>query len=749
MSLRAKTLIFVFITAALVVGVVFTVSQFTFKRSFQSLENRTTTQAVQRVTGVLADRIKNLHTLNHDWAAWDDTYNFVQHPSENENYIETNPTDTTFINAELNFILIIDTTGHLVFGKAYDLNHNKEMPVPESLDQYIFSDALLQHRSVDDSASGIVLIPEGPLLISSWPIVTSQGQGPITGTIIMAQFLDARVIDILSSAGHLPIDVVSVNDTNMPPEFQTAFSALSASAPVLTRPVNSESIAGYGLLNDIGGKPALIVRTAIPRDIYANGASTMRYFLIALSVLAAVVSILLYYALGKLVISRVGRIGSYVSHIGVSGDLTKRLYSEGNDELSRLGRNINGMVDTLQKSGQALQVKQQAEEKLRLTIESVVEGIATTDLGGTITDVNDAKVVIHGYAGKEELVGKNALDLIAEEDRARAEGALGRTLETGYSGGGEYMMLRKDGSTFIGEQPVAVLKNPDGRPIGFVISTRDITSRKKAADQLAALNEELKCLNLQLENRVAERTGQLEEAVMVAKASNQTKSEFLASMSHELRTPLNAVIGFSQVLQEQYFGTLNEKQAEYVTDIVDSGKHLLSLINDILDLSKIEAGKMELEVSEVKITDLLQNSLVMIKEKALAHSQSLVIQIGENLNGTQIVADERRLKQVMFNLLSNAAKFTPDGGAITIAARKEERELIISVSDSGIGMTPQEQKRLFQAFYQASGGIKDKTPGTGLGLAITRSIIEKHGGRIWMESEGLNKGSRFTFTLPI
>jgi len=273
--------------------------------------------------------------------------------------------------------------------------------------------------------------------------------------------------------------------------------------------------------------------------------------------------------------------------------------------------------------------------------------------------------------------------------------------------------------------------------------------RKAATDQLAKLNEELKSFNLQLETKVEERTRQLEEAVGVAEASNKAKSDFLASMSHELRTPLNAIIGFSQVLHEKYFGDLNDKQSEYVVDIVDSGKHLLSLINDILDLSKIEAGKMELDVSEVKVADLLHNSLVMIKEKALAHSISLDLQIADNINGTKIKGDERRLKQVMFNLLSNSAKFTPDGGAITIVARKEEKELDISVSDTGIGMTQQEQKRLFEAFYQASGGIKGKTPGTGLGLAITKSIIEKHGGKIWVESEGTNKGSKFTFTLPL
>lgn len=277
----------------------------------------------------------------------------------------------------------------------------------------------------------------------------------------------------------------------------------------------------------------------------------------------------------------------------------------------------------------------------------------------------------------------------------------------------------------------------------------ELIERKKAAVELSRLNEELKSLNLQLEAKVEERTRQLAEAVTTAEAANKAKSQFLASMSHELRTPLNAILGFSQILNEQYFGSLNEKQVEYVTDILDSGKHLLSLINDILDLSKIEAGKIELEMSTVNIKELLQNSLIMVKEKALAHGISLNIQTSDAIDTMEIRGDVRRLKQVMFNLLSNATKFTPDGGSITVEAKKNGTELLVSVSDTGIGITPKEQKKLFKEFYQINSGIQSKNQGTGLGLAITKNIIEKHGGRIWVESEGLNKGSRFIFTLPI
>nr|MBC8472944.1 HAMP domain-containing histidine kinase [Planctomycetota bacterium] len=203
------------------------------------------------------------------------------------------------------------------------------------------------------------------------------------------------------------------------------------------------------------------------------------------------------------------------------------------------------------------------------------------------------------------------------------------------------------------------------------------------------------------------------------------------------------------VLRQQYFGKLNEKQAEYVEDILDSSDHLLSLINDVLDLSKIEAGKLEIERSKVNVKDLLGDSLTLVREKALKHKISIELQISEAASDLEFMADERRTKQVMFNLLSNAVKFTPDGGKVIVEAKREGDELITSVSDTGIGIQPEDQEKIFEEFYQVQGGSTDKTPGSGLGLSLTKRLVEQHGGKIWVESEGTGKGSRFTFTLPI
>jgi signal transduction histidine kinase len=312
----------------------------------------------------------------------------------------------------------------------------------------------------------------------------------------------------------------------------------------------------------------------------------------------------------------------------------------------------------------------------------------------------------------------------------------------------EVEMVTKSGERLTIEINAVAIRR-EGKVIGDLVILRDMTERKQAEAEIKQLYEQVKAFNVELEDRIKERTRELEKAVKEAEAANQAKSEFLSGMSHELRTPLTAVIGFSQILAEQYFGELNEKQAEYVRDILESGEHLLSLINDILDLAKVEAGKAELELSRFNMKELLENSLVMIKEKTSKHSISLEARISPALDNLTITADQRRLKQVMFNLLSNAAKFTPDQGRITVEARRKGAELIVSVADTGIGIDPKAQEKIFDEFYQAHVGPTDKTPGTGLGLPLSKSFIEMHGGRIWVESEGKGKGSRFIFSLPL
>jgi len=227
--------------------------------------------------------------------------------------------------------------------------------------------------------------------------------------------------------------------------------------------------------------------------------------------------------------------------------------------------------------------------------------------------------------------------------------------------------------------------------------------------------------------------------------SSRHKSEFLANMSHELRTPLNAIIGFSEVLSERMFGEINDKQAEYLADILESGQHLLSLINDILDLSKIEAGRMELEPTEFDLPSAIDGTLALVRERAHRRAITVGRTIDDGL--ATIRADERKVKQVLLNLLSNALKFTPEGGRVDVRAALRDDMVEISVADTGVGIAPEDQEAVFDEFRQV-GTASKKVEGTGLGLAISRKFIELHGGRIWVTSQ-VGRGSTFGLTLPL
>ena len=304
-------------------------------------------------------------------------------------------------------------------------------------------------------------------------------------------------------------------------------------------------------------------------------------------------------------------------------------------------------------------------------------------------------------------------------------------------------------------RPVKQIRTAAGR-IGAGAYGERIELRRR--DELGGLADELNTMaaSLQasvqsLEQKVEERTQELQRALAELSRKgrqlevvSEHKSHFLANMSHELRTPLNAIIGFSQVLRERLFGPINEKQEEYLDDILSSGNHLLSLINDVLDLSKVEAGQVELEVASLSLREALERGVVMVREPATKHGVRLSLELAPGVD--LVEGDERRLRQVIFNLLSNAVKFTPDGGEVVVATASRDHEVLISVTDTGPGIPLEDHERIFEEFQQTNVGVQQRE-GTGLGLALSKRLVELHGGRIWVESEP-GQGSRFVFTLP-
>jgi len=378
--------------------------------------------------------------------------------------------------------------------------------------------------------------------------------------------------------------------------------------------------------------------------------------------------------------------------------------------------------------------RKRAEESLRRQaqlIEASHDAIIVREPGGRILQWNAGAREIYGWSA-EEAVGQISHTLFQTGFPVSRQ-ALEDELERSGQWDGELRHTRRDGARIRVETRHILVGKTDGQPGALLEINRDITLRKQAEEAVAGLNATLAATNkeLELRNRDVER-------------ANRLKSEFLASMSHELRTPLNAIIGFSDLLAEQIAGALSAKQQRFVSHIQQGARHLLALINDILDLSKVEAGRLELNRENVSVTVVLAEALTSIRPAAAAKNIAIHSSIGPDV---LVFADRIRFKQVLFNLLSNAVKFTPDGGRIWVEAVERRGRLTTSVSDTGLGIPIEEQEAIFDAFHQAGATTNGIKEGTGLGLAITKRLVEEHGGRIWVESEP-GKGARLSFTMP-
>lgn len=363
--------------------------------------------------------------------------------------------------------------------------------------------------------------------------------------------------------------------------------------------------------------------------------------------------------------------------------------------------------------------RKRVEQQLQMfskAVESAYDSALITDLQGKIIYANPTANRIFSNS-LEDLQGKNAS--LFYLDQSQINWLIQQAITGGWSG--EVICQRQNGERFPALVSVGLICDDKGNPTAVSVISRDITQQKQFQAELAAKNIELERVN-------------------------RLKSEFLANMSHELRTPLTSILGFSSLLNQEIFGKLNEKQLLYTQQIHQSGQHLLNLINDVLDLSKVEAGQMTLDISQVSIPDLCREALSLVS--AQARARQLVVHQVIDPNLTTLMADELRVRQMLLNLLSNAIKFSHKGSEIGLEVKAQAGYLYLTVWDRGIGIPEDKQKLLFQPFQQVDGSLSRRHEGTGLGLALTRRLAELHQGTVEFESiEG--KGSRFTIRLPL
>jgi signal transduction histidine kinase/HAMP domain-containing protein len=513
--------------------------------------------------------------------------------------------------------------------------------------------------------------------------------------------------------------------------------------------------------NDLVNKGEVDLAASIDTNRDAYNAS--RWIVTGFAIGSTALALGLGYAISWSLVLPVKLMDAHLRRIA-SGDLSQRVEVPNRDELGGLAAQFNRMAVELEARTQQLtrsvrelralgEVSQAVSSSLKL--ETVLSTIVARAVelsaahAGLIYQYDTTTQELHiqsSYRLDEDLA-----EVMRVAPLRLGEGVAGRAValrapfqvadvrdEHVYDVGRIRMPFERHGYRSVVAVPLLFEQQILGALVVWGTEPESFASEVVDLLQTFANQSVLAIQNARLFLEIEEKSRQLE-------AASQHKSEFLANMSHELRTPLNAIIGFSEVLTDRMFGDLNEKQEEYLKDIYASGTHLLSLINDILDLSKIEAGRMELELTDFHLPTALDNAMTLVRERATRRAIALHTNVDERLS--EVRADERKIRQVVLNLLSNAIKFTPEGGRIDVGAVPKDGFVEVSVSDTGVGIAPEDQEAVFEEFRQV-GTAEKKAEGTGLGLTLCRKFIELHGGRIWVTSQ-VGEGSTFTFTIPV
>ncbi len=486
-----------------------------------------------------------------------------------------------------------------------------------------------------------------------------------------------------------------------------------------------------------------------------DGYVASRRWVVGFALGSIALALALGYAISVSLVGPLKQMGVRFDEIA-SGDFTNPMQVPNRDELGALAGDLNRMSEEL---GRLYQRQAATAEVLQVISSSVADAQPVFDrivgsamrlfASNTMTIKlvgEDGRLYLAAYGGATE--GKDALAAFFPMPLESSSSGLAireqRVLRFAD-------VLSDDGVPEITRRvcertgPRSFAAAPmlwEGQGIGAILVTRDTVS-PFSDKEIALLKTFADQAVIAIQN--SRQFHEIQDKSRQLAAANQHKSEFLANMSHELRTPLNAIIGFSEVLVEKMFGELNDKQLEYLQDIHGSGHHLLTLINDILDLSKIEAGRMELDLASFDLGDLLESASMLVRERASRQGLTLTLDVGEGL--ADWVADLRKIKQVVINLLSNAVKFTPAGGSVTLRARRMDDGVEIAVIDTGVGIPPGQQALVFEEFRQASGDHLRRSEGTGPGLALAKRFVELHGGTIRVESAP-GQGSTFAFMLP-
>ncbi|MGQ9710898.1 MAG: CHASE4 domain-containing protein [Anaerolineae bacterium] len=695
MSLRQKTLFTVVTVTAGLIVVLYLVFSINLLNSYAQLERQEVEEETHRAVIALKNILEQLSRQNRDWGAWDDTYRFIE--DRNEEYIRSNLDNAVFENLRLNLMLFVHASGRVVYGKMYDLENHREVPVPAAVYSLAADPAITHHTDTRAGQVGIVLLPDAPLLFSSWPIVDSFYRGPIRGTLLFGRFLTSGEVEQVTAFLGVPISVHRL-DRPVPTDVQIARSTLTAETAVLVHPLGESQIAGYSLLYDVYGNPALIVQAKLPRTIYQQGRETLRYHFVSLLAIGLIFTFISAVLLEKSILSRLIRMSAEVTGIGTGKDFTRRVRVQGKDELSSLAAAINGMLDALQ---QAQREQAESEARYRIVVEQASEGIALIDPhAGRFVETNAAFRNILGYP-EDELRQLTVYDLM-EEGQTHLGQDIHRTMA--------------EGAQFLGER---TCRHKNGAPVMVEINANPIRYR----------GEEVLCL---LVRDITERKRM--EQYLIQTERIAAMGQLAAALAHEINNPLHSVWTALELVMD--FPIEEAEKQEYLQAIRREIRRLMSISRRILDFARpSREGRVPLSIAEV-----IGHALDLVERELQSRRIQVRTDIPDDL--PSVFGSREQLVQVFLNLFLNAKDAMPEGGLLEIAAHAEPTHMVVTVADTGPGIPPEIMAQIFEPFVTA------KRDGTGLGLAISQGIIQQHGGTI-AAANAPQGGAVFTVTLPL
>jgi len=705
MDVSKKLLIVTFTMFALLTMLLIVAAHTILLSSFSDLEAQDTIKNTGKIEQAIAWEALSIDRTARDWAFWDDTYKFVN--TLNPEYIESNLDDSTLYDLDLNVMLFVNKSGVLVYPMSVDLVNMTNVPVPAGLLEQIDS-GILTTRENTDYIQGVILLNESPMLIVGRPILTSFGEGPSAGTLILGKYIDSSYISSLEERTQTSLSLYTLNE-EMPSDFQDAFDEAASDEGNAVKILGNDRVAGYFILRNTTGEPVALMRADYPRDLYAQGKKTLIYIYGFLLLSGLVIGTATKFSLDRLLVSRLITIDSFLEKVKREKDISKRLEVEGEDEIHRLSKGINEMLSSVRLAEQELKAR---EYEKKFILDSLEEIVVLRDPNFNIRWANRAAL------NNKDLLMVEAKAPASDSPQAPDRDIIPKPRYSQAPDCADQEFTSSEGKTWLlRSKPVC---DETGNTIAVLETGMEITERKNYEIELFRAKQE-------------------------AEVANRTKSEFLANMSHELRTPLNSIIGFSDLLYEKVYGELNLKQTKAVGNISNSGKHLLNLINEILDLSKVEAGSFELHYSTFWLAEVFAEVRDMLFPFAASKGLKIELEIESNL--PRVYADKERILQVLSNLVTNAVKFSNENGCIRVKAAHMNGFLKITVSDDGIGIAAADHEKLFKPFSQIDSSSSKKYQGTGLGLALVKEIVQLHGGTVWFESE-TGKGSTFGFSIP-